>query len=165
MALVSISEAARLTGKSRTTVQSYIKRGKLTKCADSDGTQKLDTSELLRVFGPFTGQQVGSEQQSSSVRHFAAQPVQLHDQSIHDENRVLKAEIELVKALLREKDLLLAEKDKRNDDLKHALLLIESKLPKNPEPIPEPQSEPATPAVTETVTPVATKKSWQFWRK
>ncbi|HCO0763465.1 TPA: helix-turn-helix domain-containing protein, partial [Escherichia coli] len=51
MALVSISEAARLTGKSRTTVQSYIKQGKLTKCTDSSGSSKLDTSELLRVFG------------------------------------------------------------------------------------------------------------------
>ncbi|MEX9942639.1 helix-turn-helix domain-containing protein [Providencia rettgeri] len=60
MALVSISEAARLTGKSRTTVQSYIKQGKLTKCTDSGGHSKLDTSELLRVFGSFTGQQVGS---------------------------------------------------------------------------------------------------------
>jgi len=165
MALVSISEAARITGKSRTTVQSYIKRGKLTKCADNDGTQKLDTSELLRVFGPFTGQQVGSEQQSSSVHHLPAQTVQLTDQSTHHENRALKAEIELVKALLREKDLLLAEKDKRNDDLKHALLLIESKLPKNPEPVPEAQSEPVTPTATDTVAPVATKKSWQFWRK
>ncbi|MGR9995167.1 helix-turn-helix domain-containing protein [Escherichia coli] len=40
MALVSISEAARLTGKSRTTVQSYIKQGKLTKCTDSSGSSK-----------------------------------------------------------------------------------------------------------------------------
>ncbi|WP_241627667.1 helix-turn-helix domain-containing protein [Rosenbergiella epipactidis] len=158
MALVSISEAARLTGKSRTTVQSYIKCGKLTKCAGGDGSKKIDTSELLRVFGPFNGQQVGSEQKSSSVHSFVAQTVQVNDQYSHDENRALKAEIELVKALLREKDLLLAEKDKRNDDLKHALLLIESKLPKNPEPIPEP----VTPAVTETV---ALKKPWQFWRK
>ena len=83
------------------------------------------------------------------MQHLVAQPVQRHDQSMHDENRVLKAEIELVKALLRDKKLLLAEKDKRKDDLKHTLLLTESKLPKTPEP----------------ATPVATKKSWLFWRK
>ena len=58
IALVSISEATRLTGKSRTTVRSYIKLGNLTQCTDSGGHSKLDTSELLNVFGLFTGQQV-----------------------------------------------------------------------------------------------------------
>ncbi len=145
MALVSISEAARLTGKSRTTVQSYIKPGKLTKCTDSGGTSKLDTSELLRVFGSFTGQQVGSEQLGSAVQHLSGASVQLPDQILQHENQALKAQVELVKALLREKELLLAEKDKRNEDLKQALLLIESKLPATPDPV--------------------AKKSWQFWKK
>ena len=149
MALVSISEAARLTGKSRTTMQSYIKQGKLTKCTDSGGHSKLDTSELLRDFGSFTGQQVGSEQSSSAVQHFAGDSVQLPDQILQNENQALKAEVELVKALLREKELLLAEKDKRNEDLKQALLLIESKLPTTPEP----------------ATPAPVKKSWAFWKK
>ncbi|MDE9519441.1 DNA-binding protein [Xenorhabdus bovienii] len=149
MALVSISEAARLTGKSRTTVQSYIKQGKLTRCTDSNGASKIDTSELLRVFGSFTGQQVGSEQSGSAVQHLAGNTVQVSDQILQHENQSLKAEVELVKALLREKEILLAEKDKRNEDLKHALLLIESKLPATPEPVAQP----------------ATKKSWQFWKK
>ena len=48
MALVSISEAARLTGKSRTTVQSYIKQGKLTKSTDSAGSSKRNSSPGLR---------------------------------------------------------------------------------------------------------------------
>ncbi|MGI1284072.1 helix-turn-helix domain-containing protein [Enterobacter kobei] len=149
MALVSISEAARLTGKSRTTVQTYIKQGKLTKCTDSSGSSKLDTSELLRVFGSFTGQQLGSEQSCSTVQRLAGESVQLTDQNLLHENYALKAEVELVKALLREKELLLNEKDKRNEDLKQALLLIESKLPPTPEP------QPAS----------ITKKSWQFWKK
>ncbi|MCV5696400.1 DNA-binding protein, partial [Escherichia coli] len=89
---------------------------------------KLDTSELLRVFGSFTGQQLGSEQSGSTVQSLAGESVQLTDQNLLHENYALKAEIELVKALLREKELLLAEKDKRNEDLKQALLLIESKL-------------------------------------
>ncbi len=50
MALVSISEAARLVGKSRRTLQRDIVAGKLSKC---DNGQKLDTSELLRVYGAF----------------------------------------------------------------------------------------------------------------
>ncbi|WP_455978748.1 hypothetical protein [Escherichia coli] len=71
------------------------------------------------------------------------------DQNLLHENYALKAEIELVKALLREKELLLAEKDKRNEDLKQALLLIESKLPATPEPVTQPM----------------VKKSWKFWKK
>lgn len=95
MALVSISEAARLTGKSRTTVQSYIKQGKLTKSTDSSGTSKLETSELLRVFGSFTGQKVGSEQSGSTVQNLAGDPLQLPDQILQHENLALKAEVEL----------------------------------------------------------------------
>jgi len=149
MALVSISEAARLTGKSRTTVQSYIKQGKLTRCTDSSGASKLDTSELLRVFGAFIGQKVVSEQLGRSVRHLSGDTVQVPDQFLQHENQSLKAELELVKAVLREKEALLVEKDKRNEDLKHALLLIESKLPSTPGP----------------VTPKPIQKSWQFWKK
>ena len=46
MALVSKTEAAKLTGKSRTTIHSYVNKGKL---SATDG--KIETSELIRVFG------------------------------------------------------------------------------------------------------------------
>ena len=52
MAIVSISEAARITGKARSTIQSYIKTGKLSKTTDSHtGAVGIDTSELIRYFG------------------------------------------------------------------------------------------------------------------
>jgi len=44
--LVSQSKAAKLAGVSRTTIHRYIKDGKLSKTGD-----KVDTSELIRVFG------------------------------------------------------------------------------------------------------------------
>ncbi|MFK6003372.1 hypothetical protein [Escherichia coli] len=90
-----------------------------------------------------------SAQSGSTVQSLAGESVQLTDQNLLHENYALKAEIELVKALLREKELLLAEKDKRNEDLKQALLLIESKLPATPEPVTQPM----------------VKKSWKFWKK
>jgi len=83
------------------------------------------------------------------VQHLAGDSVQLSDQILQHQNQALKAEVELVKALLREKELLLAEKDKRNEDLKQALLLIESNLPTTQEPVEQP----------------VVKKSWQFWKK
>lgn len=40
MALVSISEASRLTNKSRTTVHRYISKGKLSICTDENGVKR-----------------------------------------------------------------------------------------------------------------------------
>ena len=48
MAIVSVSEAARLVDKSRRTIQRDIAAGKLSKC---DNGKKPDTSELIRVYG------------------------------------------------------------------------------------------------------------------
>lgn len=48
MAIVSVSEAARLVGKNRRTIQRDIAAGKLSKC---DNGKNLDTSELIRVYG------------------------------------------------------------------------------------------------------------------
>ncbi|WP_241357488.1 helix-turn-helix transcriptional regulator, partial [Klebsiella pneumoniae] len=53
MARVSISEAARLTGKSRTTLHRLIKAGDLSTCSGERNAKMVDTSELLRVFGTF----------------------------------------------------------------------------------------------------------------
>lgn len=70
MALVSISEAARLVGISRSNLySSYINQGKLSLSRDSGGKSKVDTSELLRVFGSLqqatTTQQTGATVQDS----------------------------------------------------------------------------------------------------
>jgi len=53
MALVSISEAARLTKKGRSTIQRHMKQGKLSISYDDTGASKIDTSELLRAYGSF----------------------------------------------------------------------------------------------------------------
>lgn len=51
MAKHSISEAARLTGKSRSTIHRHIKSGKLAKEPGAEGTPVIDTAELHRVYG------------------------------------------------------------------------------------------------------------------
>ncbi|MCE4093430.1 helix-turn-helix domain-containing protein, partial [Klebsiella pneumoniae] len=53
MARVSISEAARLTGKSRTKLKRLIKAGDLSTCSSKRNEKMVDTSELLRDFSPF----------------------------------------------------------------------------------------------------------------
>lgn len=138
MAQVSISEAARLTGKSRKTLHTYISNGKLTKVTDTQGKPKIDTSELIRVFGELVTPKETAASQCNFSPEVTPNTVTINDAEIER----LKQEVSFLKELL-------IEKDKRNDDLKHALLLIESKLPTTPEP----------------VAPEPVKKSWAFWKK
>lgn len=50
MALVTISEASRLTGKARKTLYAHIKSGKVSSRLGKDKVRKIDTSELARVY-------------------------------------------------------------------------------------------------------------------
>lgn len=141
MALVSISEAARLTGKARSTLHKYIKQGKLSTTTDQNtGNKSIETSELIRVFGKISN---SSTTDSDSVTHVSklqqetpntTQSLQIKLQLLEQENAHLKAEKELL--------------SKNLDDIRQAMLLIESKLPTTPEPVPAPA-----------------KRSWQFWKK
>lgn len=51
MAKLNISQAAKVSGKSRSTIQRYIKSGKLSVSQDTSGNIEIDTAELIRVFG------------------------------------------------------------------------------------------------------------------
>ncbi|WHQ99774.1 helix-turn-helix transcriptional regulator [Klebsiella pneumoniae] len=73
MARVSISEAARLTGKSRTTLHRLIKTGDLSTCSGERNAKMVDTSELLRVFGPF--EQPKGEHHSDRSLNSVIQPL------------------------------------------------------------------------------------------
>ena len=52
MALHSISEAHRLTGKARSTIRRDLKSGALSATSRPDGARAIDTAELVRVYGP-----------------------------------------------------------------------------------------------------------------
>lgn len=115
MAKVSISEAARLTGKSRTTLHRLIKAGDLSTCRGERNAKMLDTSELLRVFGAFS--QISVEQQSEQAGVQRDTVTSDHnEQVIHS----LKQEIEHLNTLL-------ASKDSHIDSLKQAMLLLENR--------------------------------------
>jgi len=140
MAQVSISEAAKLTGKSRRTIQRYVATGKMS-LSHNDATEKtIDISELIRVFG-----EIKKENVTPVVTHkdvTMSHHVTDGDDKKKLENELLKKEIEFLKQRLEDKDAHI-------DSLKNAMLLIESKLPATHEHQPMP----------------VTKKSWQFWKK
>ena len=50
MAIVSISEASRLTGKTRATIHRHINTGKISKTKNDAGATGIDISELIRVY-------------------------------------------------------------------------------------------------------------------
>ena len=51
MAKLNLSQAAKATGKNRTTIWRHINSGKLSAGRDRDGLPFVDTSELIRVYG------------------------------------------------------------------------------------------------------------------
>jgi len=140
MAQVSISEAAKLTKKSRRTIQRYVATGKLS-LSHNDATGKsIDISELIRVFGEINKDEVTPSDTLKTVT--MSHCVTRGNDNSKLENELLKKEIEFLKQRLEDKDAHI-------DSLKNAMLLIESKLPTTQEP----------------VAPLPAKKSWQFWKK
>jgi len=127
MAIVSISEAARLINKSRTTLYRYIKDGRLSTCTDINNTEGIDVSELIRVFGELYG--TPSEQsEMNKVEHHvtheyrSSEQVLLQEKLLKQEFEIvnLKQKIEFLETLLEEKNAMVLEKEKR-------LLLLEYK--------------------------------------
>lgn len=91
MALVSKSKAARLAGVSRTTIHRYINEGKL-----SESGGKIDTSELVRVFGEITEQDSTPVTENSSGQRVTPKSTPQSDHLVQQ---------------------LLAEKDKRIEEI------------------------------------------------
>lgn len=122
MTIVSISKAAKITGKARSTIQTYIKTGKLSKTTDNSGKEGVDTSELIRVFG---------ELSTTGINNTSSQQTTLQDSINNIEINQLKIENERLKILLSEKEERLHDKQAHIDSLKQALILLEYKEKKD----------------------------------
>jgi len=117
MPIVSISEAARLTGKARSTIQSYIKTGKISKTTDNHtGNIGIETSELLRVFGKINIQNATDTTYYNNAAISQQTTSNTTDKNI--EILQLKSENERLKAVLD-------SKQETIDSLKTALKLLE----------------------------------------
>lgn len=134
MAIVSISEAARLTGKARSTIQAQIKAGKLSKTTDSTTrAQGVDTSELMRVFGSLNTTSIGSRENVVVSQQTTADTALLAD----PEKEALKAEIQLLSRVLEEKGVLIDAQKKHIESLDNAMRLLEDQRQKTPQAQPE----------------------------
>jgi len=142
MAIVSISEAARLTGKSRRTLQRHIGAGKLSKVAGGD---KLDTSELIRVYGEFDGVSL-SHVTTHDNNELKSHVVAINNTHVADEKIIrimeLEAKLDKANAIINEKEKLLDSKQETIDSLNKAMRLLEDQRQKTPPTLPdEPKKE------------------------
>lgn len=137
MALVSKSKAAKLTGVSRTTIHRYVNDGKLSMTGD-----KVDTSELIRVFGSIrdpSSEQPGTGVTGNTSEHHVTPEVQgvLHSQISmlesqindlrHDRDSWREKSDELVELLKAEQEntkLLTHQAPRTSNNDSIALLLI-----------------------------------------
>jgi hypothetical protein len=138
MPKVSISEAARLTGKPRSTLHRHIVSGTLSKESDGQGKPVLDIAELERVYGPLLQADM---KQSGAVLHSAPSGTVAADRAeiegLRRENALLRGEIEDVK---RERQKWQEEADSWR---KQAIALLPG--PKVGAAPPKPEPKPAPP--------------------
>lgn len=106
----SLSEAAKATGKNKTTIQRAIKNGKISASKGDLGSYEIDPAELHRVF-PLTVAQPDAQYRQSNV----AQQVEFTHSNSHL-NRVVELEKEL--AVAHERAIgLEAQKDQMADTI------------------------------------------------
>lgn len=98
VAIVNITQAAKLAGLSRSYFQKkYIKSGLISSSIGEDGHKKIDTSEILRVFGKLedtpehSDNTVLSDQQNTP------------ENTPHIEQQIRMAELEVENRMLKER--------------------------------------------------------------
>lgn len=138
MALVGITEAGKLTGRSRATIYRYLKDSRLSSSSGPSGETLIDTAELLRVFGAFPSRDTSDERINDPLR----------DGSETKESvAVLRAKLAAAEDILKLKDELLSMKDQVIAQLERTVLLLEDRRASAPsfQPSAESPQEPAQP--------------------
>ena len=94
MAKVNLSQAAKLTGKNRTTIWRHIHSGKLSIERDRDGLPFVDTSELIRVYGELEPIATGKNEKKPHQATYDYEDLIAIVELLRKEQAEMKAEIE-----------------------------------------------------------------------
>ena len=127
MSKVSISEASRLTNKTRKTIYKYILDGLLTVSIDKQGKKVIYISELIRVFGEIkmpAYTEVNNTEVSNNIHQVTLESIQLIAEK--------DVEIARLQSLLDGKDELLNSKNDQIKTLEKSLHLLEDLTNKIP---------------------------------
>jgi hypothetical protein len=118
MPKINISQAAKMTGKTRTTIYKKIKSGELSAESGSDGNRLIDTAELLRVFGDLVTPDTVSmdvndiHQETPQVRPLLERQISLleaENKRLHEQIEADRREKERLLGLLEKQTLLLTQ--------------------------------------------------------
>jgi len=101
MTEVNISEAARIAGVNRSTIQRHLKDGKLSAMRDATGKTKIDIAELKRAF-PGLKMPATDVQQADLLHLQQSAPSEFSELNLR--NQQLETENLLLRELIREKD-------------------------------------------------------------
>jgi membrane protein involved in colicin uptake len=124
MALVTISDAAKLVRKARTTLMRDIENGRLAKTVLQDGDVRIDTAELLRFYGRLHSPQAAAKPSESRKISAEKTRIALLEERIRSLERVITLEAEL----RRVKDQVTTELRVRLADKDHLIKILESKI-------------------------------------
>ncbi|HYD93711.1 MAG TPA: hypothetical protein VEC01_00195 [Noviherbaspirillum sp.] len=121
MALVSITEAAKLVRRNRSTIYRDIERGRLSKTVTPEGETQIDTSELLRAYGSI---HVAEEEEAGDEQTRAKVKIAL----LEERNRSLERALALEAELRKVKDQVTNELRARIADKENVIKVLESKV-------------------------------------
>ena len=103
MSILTLGEAAKMTGKSKPTISNAVKSGKVTGTKGADGVFQIEKSELIRVYPEKTNKagaskstsatKVGSAVAELENKHLAEQVADLQARLSKTEDRLETAEI------------------------------------------------------------------------
>lgn len=96
----SLSEAAKATGKNKTTIQRAIKNGKISAIKGVGGSYEVDPSELHRVFPPTVAQRT----QSNNMQRVKSTPESNHIDRVFELEKELAVARERANGLEAQKD-------------------------------------------------------------
>lgn len=117
MALVSITEAAKLVRRNRSTIYRDIEKGRLSKTVSPEGETQIDTSELLRTYGRLHGED-----------EEGASPDKVKIALLEERNRSLERALALEGELRKVKDQVTNELRARLADKESVIKVLESKV-------------------------------------
>ncbi|MDI2113965.1 hypothetical protein [Commensalibacter nepenthis] len=133
MPIVSISEAARLTGKSRRTLHRHIDAGRVSRSHTPSGEQGIEISELIRVYGELKTQPVTSGQNEPRLQRATGDDTERPPTAQHDikQNDTETRRIHDLEKEVESLNRLLSSKQETIDSLKTALKLLEHRQDKS----------------------------------
>ncbi len=122
-AKLNISRAARAADVSRTTIQKYVKTGKLSAERGPDGLPLIQVGELIRVFGELKdpGEPVQRAVQPAAAPHDVPLSQQIEVLSLKNEVNMLRRELDSKKEVMGAKEQLV-------DQLRNNVQQLEGQL-------------------------------------